>query len=342
MRVAFLDPLDQRFEIPASFLAEHEALQSGSPEALPEGWQDAEAIVWTRWPVDRALIESMPRLRLLQRFGRFRAGGDATAALERGIPVSVLPISTSGRVAEHTFALILGLFRGLLRSHQSVVEGRNPAGLTPEERVGPTPTVNWAQVPGLQTLQYKTAGIVGFGEIGSIIAGMLRPFGCRVFYNKRSRLTPEQEAFYGVQYAEFESLLGRSDVVVNLVPVSPATRGMFGEREFGLMKPSAFFVNTGRAATTDEAALVRLLAEGRIAGAGLDVFSLEPLPPGHPLLELPNVLLTPHTAGGTPQGQINGLGGWWDTFERLEENLRRVQAGESVLAPMSPDEPPAA
>jgi phosphoglycerate dehydrogenase-like enzyme len=145
-----------------------------------------------------------------------------------------------------------------------------------------------------------------------------------------------------VTYATLDDLLRESDAVCNLIPVSDATLRTFGEREFGLMKPSAYFVNTGRAATTDEDALVQALTEGRIAGAGIDVFSLEPLPVEHPFIKLDNVLLTPHTAGGggTPERVVGGLGGWIDTFERLAENLRRVQIGQPVLNPMLPTDPP--
>src|SRR5690606_12342967 len=115
--------------------------------------------------------------------GRFRANGDVTAAIGRGIPVSVFPHGTSGRVAEHAFALIMGLMRGLLRSDKAVRSGENPADMTPQERLGGTPTVNWARVPGLETLYFKTIGIVGFGEIGAVLALLLQPFGCRVLYN---------------------------------------------------------------------------------------------------------------------------------------------------------------
>jgi glyoxylate reductase len=342
MKVAFLDPLDGlASELMPNYLHDQEVLVAPAAGQAPEGWQDAEAVVWSRWPVDRAFIESLPRLRYMQRLGRFRAKGDASAALERKIRVSVLPHGTSGRVAEHTFVLILGLFRRLIASHESVLDGRNPANLEPAEQPRGTPGLNWARLPGIQSLHFKTVGIAGFGEIGACLALLLAPFNCRVLYNKRSRLTEAEERFFGVTYASFEDLLAQSDAVSNLVPVSEETRAMFGEREFGLMKPSAYFVNTGRAWSIDEAALARALSEGKIAGAGIDVFSYEPPLPGNPLLQAPNVLLTPHTAGGggTPERVIGGLGGWMDTFERIRENIRRVEAGEPVLSPMGPGDP---
>ncbi len=234
------------------------------------------------------------------------------------------------------------MFRGFLASHDAVLKGTNPANLEPVEQPGPANTLNWARLPGIQSLYFKTAGIAGFGEIGACLALLLRPFQCRVLYNKREPLTKAQEAFFGVEYAALDDLLRESDAVSNLVPVTNATRGMLGEREFGLMKPTAYFVNTGRAATTDETALIKALAEKRIAGAGLDVFSFEPLPLEHPVKHLSNVLLTPHTAGGggTPERVAGGLGGWIDTFERFAENLRRVEAGRPVLSPMAATDPP--
>ena len=340
MKIAFLDPVEGiACDLITDHFAPDDLLIAPDRQTLPAGLDAAEVIVWSNWPVDRTLIESLPRLRLLQRLGRFRARGDVTAAFERGTPVSVLPHGTSGRVAEHAFGLIMGLFRGLLRSDQAVREGQNPAGMEPQERIGSTPTVNWARVPGLETLYFKTLGIAGFGEIGAVLALHLQSFGCRVLYNKRTPLAPEQERYFGVQHASFDDLLRDSDVVVDLVPVNEATRGIFGEAQFDAMKASAFFVNVGRGPTADERALVRALSEHRIAGAGLDVFDLEPLPPGHVLTTLDNVLLTPHTAGGTPQGAINGLAGWTDVYTYLRENIRRVEAGEPVLNAMRPGDP---
>ena len=340
MKIAFLDPVEGiARELITHHFSPADLLIAPSREELPDGLAGAEAIVWSRWPVDRALIESLPDLRLLQRLGRLRARGDATAAFERGIPVSVLPHGTSGRVAEHVLALIMGVFRGLLHSDQAVREGRNPAGLEPQERIGSTPTVNWARVPGLESLYFKTVGIAGFGEIGACLALLLQPFGCRVLYNKRTPLASDLERYFGVTHASFEDLLSASDAVIDLLPVSDATRGMFGRQQLDLMQPGAFFINTGRGPTVDEDALIDVLLERRIAGAGLDVFAQEPLAPGHPLTRLENVLLTPHTAGGTPQGPVNGIAGWTDTFVRLKENVCRVEAGEPLLSPMHPGDP---
>src|SRR5262245_23361277 len=145
MKIAFFEPLSPPADtMPPRIIPEHELLVPTSADTLPNGWQDAEAVVWSRWPVDAALIAQMPRLRFMQRRGVFRANGDVTAALDRGIPVSVLAHGTAARVAEHNLAMILGLMRGLIASDAAVRRGDNPAEMEPMERIGGTPTVNWA------------------------------------------------------------------------------------------------------------------------------------------------------------------------------------------------------
>ncbi|MCX6022541.1 MAG: hypothetical protein NTZ05_12580 [Chloroflexi bacterium] len=195
------------------------------------------------------------------------------------------------------------------------------------EEVGVSRTVmNSDVIANITSLNDKTVGILGFGEIGACYARLLPPFRTRTLVYRRRPLTPEQEAHYGVEWAPLDDLLRESDVVVSFVPNIPESRNMLGEREFGLMKPTANFVNCGRASTVDEAALMRALREKRIAGAGLDVFWIEPLPMNSALREMRNVIITPHSAGG--------VAGWVDTFERLAENLRRVETGKPVIMPM--------
>ena len=234
-------------------------------------------------------------------------------------------------MALHTLSLTLAVLRRVVDGHHAVHEGLNPEGLPETEQVGPTPTVNWVRWPDVDTLNDKTVGIIGFGEIGACFARMLPPFNCRVLYNKRNRLSPQHEAYFGVEYATLDDVLSRSDVVVSFVPYSEDSRKMLGAREFGLMQPSAIFINTGRANMVDEDAMVDALRSRRIRAAGLDVFPVEPLPLSSPLLTLDNVVLTPHTAGGVQ--------GWMNTFERIAENVRRVEAGEPVIFPMRPDDP---
>jgi glyoxylate reductase len=332
LKIAFLDPLEARLaEFPSQYLHGHEVVVATAAGEPPDGYEDAQAAVWWNYPVDAALIASMAKLRFMQRIGLTRAKGDAAAALAHGIPISVLPFGVSDRVALHTLSLTLAVLRRIVDGHKAVHEGLNPEGLPETEQIGPTPTVNWVRWPDVDTLNDKTVGIVGFGEIGACFARMLPPFNNRVLYNKRNRLSPRHEAYFGVEYASLDDLLSQSDVVVSFVPYSEESRQMLGPREFGLMKPSAIFVNTGRGNTVDEAALVDALRSKRIRAAGIDVYSVEPLPLSNPLLTLDNVVLTPHTAGGVQ--------GWTNTFERIAENVRRVEAGERVMYPMRADDP---
>jgi phosphoglycerate dehydrogenase-like enzyme len=160
---------------------------------------------------------------------------------------------------------------------------------------------------------------------------LLRPFECRVLYHKRTRLSPELERHFDIEYASLDDIFRRSDVVEAILPYSEESRKLIGAPQFAAMKPDAIFINVGRGATVNETALVEALQAGRPAYAGLDVYTVEPLPVTSPLLGLDNVVLTPHNAGGTP--------GWVNTFERIAENLRRIQAGETPMLPMSAGDP---
>lgn len=322
MRVAFLDPLEERLrDFPAEYLPEpaFQVLVTHTPGELPEGWEDAEAAVWWDTPLDRELINRMPNLRFLQRVGWFRSRGDATAALERGIPVAVTPFGVSDRVAQHAFTLTHMLLRRMHVAIDALERRLNPDELQELEADTGQNTVNWARIPDIASLNDKTVGIIGFGEIGSAYARLLPPFHTRTLAYRRRPLSRAQEEFYGVRWTPLDDLLRESDVVVSFVPGIPDARNMLGEHEFGLMKRTAYFVNCGRARTVDPDALLSALREGRIAGAGLDVFPVEPLPRANPLRDLDNVILTPHSAGG--------IGGWTDTFARIRANLDKVQAG---------------
>jgi phosphoglycerate dehydrogenase-like enzyme len=309
-------------DFPAEYLPspQFEVTTTETKGVLPPGWQDAEAAVWFETPIDREIIDQMPKLRFMQRIGWFRTRGDASAALERGIPVAVTPFGVSDRVAQHGFTLTLMLLRRMHVAIDAINRRLNPEELQElEADTGGQNTVNWARLTDIQSLNDKTVGIIGFGEIGACYARMLTPFFTRTLVHRRRPLTAEQEAFYSVRWSPLDDLLRESDVVVSFVPGIPEARQMMGEREFGLMKPTAYFVNCGRARTVDEQVLYRVLREGRIAGAGLDVFHIEPLPRENPLRELDNVIITPHSAGG--------IAGWTDTFARLRANLDKVEAG---------------
>jgi phosphoglycerate dehydrogenase-like enzyme len=332
LKLAFLDPLEPRLlNFPKTYLPDHEVLTTTEQGVLPEGVEAAEAIVWRAYPVDRALIERLPRLRFVQRIGLLRTKGDAAAALAKGIPVSVLPHGVSDRVGQRALALTLAVLHQLRPGHNAMIEGRNSNNFPEEEATGPPLHMNWTGTPWPDTLNDKTVGIIGYGEIGSCLRRLLRPFDCHVLYHKRIRLSPDLERHFDIEYATLEDVMRRSDVVEAVLPYSEETRRLIGAREFGLMKADSIFINVGRGPTVDEPAMIEALQKGTPAYAGLDVFSVEPLPVESPLLRLDNVVLTPHNAGGTP--------GWVNTFQRIAENLRRIEAGEPPMLPMAPDDP---
>jgi D-3-phosphoglycerate dehydrogenase len=151
-------------------------------------------------------------------------------------------------------------------------------------------------------LHGKTCGVVGLGAIGRRFARIAEGIGMRVIA-WTMHPTPEP----GVEFVELDDLYRSSDVVSIHLRLSPATKGLIGSRQLALMKPTAILINTARGAVVDEAALIDALAAGRIAGAGLDVFSAEPLPAGHPFARLPNVVITPHCAGITAEALEAGL-----------------------------------
>jgi phosphoglycerate dehydrogenase-like enzyme len=226
-----------------------------------------------RTPFPRALLERLPRLRLLITSGMRNAAIDLAAATERGILVcgtGGLPYPT----AELAWALILALFR------------RVPA----EDRA--TRAGHWQQSVGLG-LNGKTLGVLGLGTLGSRVARVGRAFEMDVIAWSQN-LSAQRAAEVGATLVAKDELLGRSDIVTIHLVLGDRTRGLLGARELALMKPSAYLVNTSRGPIVDEAALVRALRAGTIAGAGLDVFDEEPLPLGHPLRQLPNTVITPH------------------------------------------------
>jgi len=221
----------------------------------------------------RPLLEKLPKLRLLVTTGMRNASIDMQAAADQGVTVcgtSGLPYPT----AELTWGLVLALFRRIAVEDRATREGQ------------------WQTTLGLG-LNGKTLGVIGLGTLGSRVARYGKAFEMEVLAWSQN-LTAERAAEAGATLVGKEELLRRSDVVSLHLVLSDRTRGLLGARELGLMKRTAYLVNTSRGPIVDEAALVRALQDGAIAGAGLDVFEPEPLPLDHPFRKLPNTLITPH------------------------------------------------
>jgi phosphoglycerate dehydrogenase-like enzyme len=276
--------------------------------------EDADAMVVGLEPVDETLLSRAPRLRLIQRLGRGYNNIDLDAAARRGIPVCGMPDFNAASVAEHTVMLMLALLRRVFESTFLMKAGRWPVS----EVVG----------KGIFDLAGRAVGVVGYGAIGRAVAARLRAFDVVVCVHDSDPRRPPD----GVEVVGLDELLRRADVVTLHVPLTPATEGMIGERELALLKPTAVLINTARGALVDERALAKALTSGSIAGAGIDVFSDEPLDPRHPLRRCPNILLTPHTAGQTREAMERMIGFMLDNLRRLErhESLQHILNSGSV------------
>lgn len=236
---------------------------------------DIVVIMRERTPITGALLACLPKLRLLITSGMRNAAIDLPAATRQGVTVCGTA-SGSEAPTELTWALILGLARHLLVESNGLRENRQ-----------------WQQRVGI-TLHGKTLGLLGLGKIGSRVAKVAQAFGMNVVAWSQN-LTPERAQELGVQLAASkQALLAISDFVSIHLVLGERSRGLIDRQALAQMKSSAFLINTSRAAIVDQQALIEALQTGLIAGAGLDVFELEPLPADHPFRRLPNVLATPH------------------------------------------------
>jgi phosphoglycerate dehydrogenase-like enzyme len=231
------------------------------------------ALMRERTPFPRSLIERLPNLRLIVTSGMMNRSIDLAAAAARNIVVCGTQSSGSG-TAQVTFALLLALLQQIPTVDSDLRAGRWQTGVG-EEIAG------------------KTIGVLGLGRVGAKVAAIARAFEMHVLAWSPN-LTPERAAAAGASYVDKDELLRRSDVVSIHLVLGDRTRGLIGVRDLALMKPSAFLINTSRGPIVDEAALLAALREHRIAGAGLDVYDIEPLPLDHPLRSQPNTVLTPH------------------------------------------------
>jgi phosphoglycerate dehydrogenase-like enzyme len=283
---------------------------------------EADAILTRSTPIDRELIASGSRVRMIQKYGRREDGLDLEAAREAGVLVALMPLRGCIAVAELAMTLILALSKNLITAHRDTVQGAyRELGLKPVITSQRVIAFQWMKL-ALQEVYGTTLGIIGYGEIGTEVSQRARSFGMTVLYTKHTRLVPTIEQRLEVTWAERDELLSRSDFVLLSAPHTPETERMIGVRELRLMKPTAYLVNIARGGLVDEEALVQALQEHRIAGAGLDVFVEEPVPADNPLLNLENVILTPHIGGGTGGARVKQM-------TDVLENVVRFARGEA-------------
>lgn len=276
-----------------------------APEETLTRAAEAEIVLTNKVVLSREHIARLPRLRYISVLATGTNVVDLAAARERGIPVSNVPAYSTMSVAQATFALLLELTHHTGHHAQAVRQGR------------------WSQCPDfsfhdfpLIELAGLTMGVIGFGSIGRAVAGIARAFGMAVLaFNPSPKPAPE-----GVRFVELESLFRESDVVSLHCPLTPQTERLVNAARLALMKPTAFLLNTSRGPVVDESALAAALNEGRLAGAGLDVLSIEPPPPDNPLLRARNCLITPHYAWATAAARRR-------LMQVTVENVRAFLAG---------------
>jgi len=256
-----------------------------SQEQLTERVRHAELAINIRASskFTEEVFQRCPRLRLVSLWGTGTDNVDLLAAEKYGVTITNTPGVSAFSVAEHALALVLAVARGIPNQDAAMRGG------------------GWPRGQGIE-LRGKTLGIIGLGAIGRRLAELGHAIGMHVI-----AWTIHPNPALGIEIVELDRLLRSSDVISIHLRLSQQTEGIIGAREFGLMKNSAILVNTARGAIVDEGALVEALLTKRIAGAGLDVFTTEPMPVGHALRKLSNVVLTPHSAGVTPEALEAGL-----------------------------------
>jgi phosphoglycerate dehydrogenase-like enzyme len=250
------------------------------------------------------MITAAPRLQLIQKIGVGVNTIDLDAAKARGIAVCNLPGTNARAVAELTLALMLAVLRRLPRFDAAMRRG---------EWSDP------ALQDGIGELGGRTVGLVGYGAIPRLLAPVLAALGCRLIYTAR---TPHSDAVG--EWRSLDALLSESDVVSLHLPLTAETETLIDARAFTRMRRGAVLINTARGGLVDQSALTEALTDGKLAGAGLDVFVHEPHDATEPLFHLPNVVLTPHIGWLT-------TGTFDRSFALAAENCRRIAAGEALL-----------
>ena len=260
--------------------------------------------------VPREVIEANPKLKAVASMTITPADIDIAAATARKIPVTTIPaMLLDDATSEIAWALLLSVVRRVAEGDRLIRTGVFPGSQSSYLEGG--------------TVTGKTLGIVGMGGIGHAMASRARGFKMKTLYYTRTRRPESEEQALGMTWVPFDELLSRSDVVSINLKLTPETRHLFSDREFGLMKPTAYLVNTARGPIVDEKALVRALKDKRIAGAGLDVYENEPHPDPE-LFAMPNVVLTPHMGSA---------------IKEVRETMANVVA-DNILALLEGKQPP--
>lgn len=256
--------------------------------------RDADIIAVSNLPLNADVINGCTNLKML---AVAFTGVDhiaMDACRQKGITVCNCAGYSTAAVADLVFGMVVALYRNLIPCNEAVRREGTKEGLIGFE------------------LEGKTFGIIGTGAIGLRVASIAQAFGCRVLaYSRTKKDVP------GITYTDLETLLKNSDIVSLHTPLTPETRGLIGEKELSSMKPSAILINTARGPVVDSAALADALNCGKIAGAGVDVFEMEPpVPADHPLLNAKNLIATPHVAFATREALVKRAAIVFDNIDR--------------------------
>jgi phosphoglycerate dehydrogenase-like enzyme len=283
-----------------------------TPEEVRAKLAEADFIV--TGAITAQQIELAPHVKLIQMPGVGYERIDVAAANARGIPVAITPEGTIIGVSEHVILLMLAILKHLTEAHNALKAGR------------------WIHNELRHTalmLEEKRVGILGLGRIGREVAKRLRGFDVDLVYTDVVRQSPEVEQALGIRFLPFEELLQTADIMTLHVFLAEGSQHLIGPRELGLMKSSAILINTSRGGVIDEVALYTALRSGRIMAAGLDVFEVEPTPADNPILQLDNVVVTPHMATANRDSMIK-------KSQACYANFARVLGGETPINTVKP------
>jgi phosphoglycerate dehydrogenase-like enzyme len=310
---------DVRAAAGAAFPAEVRLVDT--QEELLKAAPEADAIVVESLNVGPSEIDAARKLRVVQKFGTILRNVDAAALQARGIPLRTQRRRANIACAEATLAMMLELAKkyhqigGLISFEQLRTAGYSPKTWDTRH----TGTSGWARISGIKMLYESTFGIIGMGEIGRELALLSKPFGMRTFYYQRTRMTPAEEAEYGVEYATLPELLAASDWVSIQLPGNASTEDLIGSGELAQMKPGAVLINTSRPKIVNREALIGALRSGHLGALGLDTIYEVPGRPDDEFLSFDNVFLTPWTAA---QARFNALNDLREVITGLAAALR--------------------
>ena len=289
-------------------------------EEVMDRAREADIYLAYRFPVTRQVIEALPQLRLLMSSGSGYDHIDVQAATDNGVVVTSTATYNVEDVAEFAILLMLACARRLWHLERAV------RGEEPQEG---------HLVQPAHRLHGQSLGVIGFGNIGRAVAWRARGLGLRVL--AYDPYVPEETMReLDVEPIDLAELLRRADFVSPHLRLNDETRHLISHGELAGMKHTAYLINTSRGGVVDEAALIKALQEGRIAGAGLDVLESEPPEPGHPLLAMDNVMVTGHAAGSTEEGIQNWLGEWKTILSDLLKGSWPINVVNPQVVPRVP------